>query len=292
MNPTSHFNFNRFLQVLKLDVLGDWRQNLNLLLELFGIALGFILVSMFASTGRHMGNDETLFNDFCRSLADSITLFCTMTFIWLNSRIMRVMNTKEKRIGYLMLPATRLEKFVSRVVYVTVGSIVMLLVALLLAEVARLLIVLIFGFDDAFLSWSLGNVTDVICSNFTAARIYDESGEYLWNAGPLMTITYCLFYQSSIILGGTYFYRRPFFKTIFVQWAIAMIFGALMAFFLGYFNFDLDDTLLFSFFRSITVTQVEVFISIILLALTLLFWYLSYRIFVHSQITDHKFLRS
>lgn len=291
MNTTSHFNFNRFVQVLKLDVLGDWKQNLTLLLETLGFVLVFFVVPMFESEVRYMGNDEVLFNDFCRSVAHSMTFFCSIAFIWLNSRIMRVMNTKEKRISYLMLPATNLEKFVSRTVYVTLGAIVMLLVAILLAELIRLLIVLIFGMNDALLSWSLDNVAEIIRTNFTVPRIYDESGEYLWNAVPLMSIASFLCYQSIFVLGGVSFYRHPFFKTLFVQWAIAMILGALFFFFAGYINFDFDNNALLSFLQSVSVTQVEIATSVILIALAALFWYFSYRIFVNSQITERKFFR-
>lgn len=50
------------------------------------------------------------------------------------------MITKEKRIAFLMLPATMIEKFVARFLIVTVGMAAAIIVAASLAEITRYLV--------------------------------------------------------------------------------------------------------------------------------------------------------
>ena len=60
------------------------------------------------------------------------------------------MNSKEKRISYLLLPATMFEKFLSRFVIVTVFLSIQVFVALLALELSRYLLQPLFRLPAEF----------------------------------------------------------------------------------------------------------------------------------------------
>ena len=75
--------------------------------------------------------------DYINSHTRGFALVFYLTLFYQTAEIMSNMRTKESRLSYLMLPATMLEKFLARFLYVTAGIVLMFLVSSLLAEVVR-----------------------------------------------------------------------------------------------------------------------------------------------------------
>ena len=90
------------------------------------------------------------FDDFSDVLAASFFSILFFGGSFTASYILESMNTQQKRTSYLMLPATMLEKFLSRFLYVTAGFVIMTTLALLLAEATRFLLMPLFGWAAAF----------------------------------------------------------------------------------------------------------------------------------------------
>ena len=78
-------------------------------------------------------------------MISAFTLILVFGGIYTASGIMENMNTQQNRISILMLPATSLEKFITRTVYVTLGFALPIIMALFLAEATRFLFLPIFN---------------------------------------------------------------------------------------------------------------------------------------------------
>ena len=87
---------------------------------------------------------------------------------------MENMITKEKRIAFLMLPATMIEKFVARFLIVTVGLAVAVFVAASLAEITRYLLLPLFNVPETFHQSVLYNLLSM--ASVDGEQIYRGSG--------------------------------------------------------------------------------------------------------------------
>ena len=114
------------------------------------------------------------------------------------------MATREKRIAYLMLPATSFEKYLSRLLYSLVVYTAAFFVAFGLADLTGSVVGAVFNPGT-----SLGSATTGLF-DFLGTRPYDGSGPGLFTD---LAIFY-LFFHSCFILGGNIWYKHPFPKTI------------------------------------------------------------------------------
>ena len=142
MNTNRHFSFARLALVMKRDLMENWKANLYRFLGPYAVIL-FVMLMGYMKISVN-------FAEFSSVIAGifSYILFIGSTFM--AAHMMETMDTQQKRISYLMLPATSLEKFISRALHVTVGFWVMTILALLLAEATRFLFLPLFDLPEAF----------------------------------------------------------------------------------------------------------------------------------------------
>ena len=144
MSTNNTFSFARLALVMKRDFMENWKANLYRFLGPYAVLLLAMLIG-------YAGADE--FDDF---RVYSSIIFSMFTYLLLigsaysASQIMETMDTQQKRLSYLMLPATSLEKFVVRALYVTVGFVVMATLAFMLAEATRFLFLPFFDVHESF----------------------------------------------------------------------------------------------------------------------------------------------
>ena len=121
------FNLNRFWQVFKRLMLVRSSTTLYTFLGLaaatFFILLGF--TSPF--TMKPMTNGELFFGII--QAFESITMCFSIGYFFFVSNIMSDLQRRQDRIGEIMLPATNLEKFVARILYVSIGYLVLCIAA-------------------------------------------------------------------------------------------------------------------------------------------------------------------
>ena len=128
-------------------------------------------------------NEMVNFKEFANIIAGSFGCMLFIGGTYYASYIMETMNTQQKRISFLMLPATSLEKFVVRGLYVTIGFFVLMMVALLLAEATRFLFQPLFDLPDVFHQSTLPYVIDrlnflVDSSSLTLSNTWPEEQYY------------------------------------------------------------------------------------------------------------------
>lgn len=184
------------------------------------------------------------------------------------------MKTTQQRIMFKMLPASYIEKFLARYVYVFILLLIGFFVAFCLADVARILICEIAGFE-----WCQSGIP-MLFEEWSDASNFSNNGVEL----PKFTFAlnlWALWIHSTYILGGVFFRRRQF------------IFTALLHFVLGM-------AVLWVFSRSIIgESKIDVMMRIedmsyalaaLFAALTVFNYWLSFRLFKRMQVINNKWV--
>ena len=277
MNTNRYFSFSRLGLVMKRDFMENWKTNLYRFLGPYTI---FLLVMWFSSM------NMTNFNEFSDIV--SATFFSVLFFggSFTASYALETMNTQQKRISFLMLPATSFEKFFARFLYVTVGFVVLSTIALLLAEVTRFLLLPLFDLPDTFKQSTLPSVWQTIMNvrtfNFNGSGIMESVVGWL----------FLIWIHSFFLLGGCRWYKNAFWKTL------GLI--ILVNFFFIFVSVNLvesldegvmEEILLWceANFSWVTVTGILSFAIVMFMLLILLNWWLSYRCFTRQQVIKPKF---
>ena len=289
MSTNNTFSFSRLALVMKRDWMENWKKNLNLFLAM---SLAFLTVYLFQMNdfdypivGENMSIDAM---DYINSHTQGFALVFYLTLFYQAAEIMSNMRTKESRLSYLMLPATMLEKFLARFLYVTAGIVLMLLVSSLLAEVVRWAFMPFFhSLADRFkiFVWAgaWGNIFD---SFIGESKLLMNNGAFV-PQGIMNTLVF-FWFHSLFVLGGSYFGKHAFFKTWGTMISVVLAFVGL--------GVLLDTVEVWNFLRPIMdfITQIPEAMAFFLIAFiffcfTALNWWLSYKLFTRQQIIKPKF---
>ena len=289
MSTNNTFSFARLALVMKRDFMENWKTNLYRFLGPYAVIL-FVMLMGYMKISVN-------FAEFSSVIAGifSPILFIGSTFM--AAHMMETMDTQQKRISYLMLPATSLEKFISRALHVTVGFWVMTILALLLAEATRFLFLPLFDLPEAFHQSTLPGVLarlDILAdsSDMTISNTWPEKQNYsiLW--GQICSLLYMGWMHSFFILGGCHWQKHPFWKTLGILiiahiLILAVFINALVQLMEN--NWEMYHDQLEPIFGNVSINQSLTFFSVLLAMLIILNWWLSYRCFTRQQVIKPKF---
>lgn len=287
------FSMTRVQHIMRRDLIENWKSNLYGLLGIFA-ACFFPMLGFLWSAERwtEEGYPEVYsFERFCGNMLGIIAMVVSVAMIYYASRIMKCMDNKEKRISYLLLPATELEKFFSRALFVTVGTALMILVALLALELTHYLLLPLFDLPAVY---SQPMLVEVFSMRWAHASV-DATGEpvYSWWLMQLLVWIFCLWNHSLFILGGSFWYKHPFLKTIGACLAVTILGGILFANLAeGGFLVRFSDWMQEHYQDTPqTVNGLLTIISVVFLLFTVFNWWLSYRLFTRSEVVKRKLWR-
>lgn len=287
------FSMTRVQHIMRRDLIENWKSNLYGLLGIFA-ACFFPMLGFLWSAERwtEEGYPEVYsFERFCGNMLGIIGMVVSVAMIYYASRIMKCMDNKEKRISYLLLPATELEKFFSRALFVTVGTALMILVALLALELTHYLLLPLFDLPAVY---SQSMLVEVFSMRWAHASV-DATGEpvYSWWLMQLLVWIFCLWNHSLFILGGSFWYKHPFLKTIGACLAVTILGGILFANLAeGVFLARFSDWMQEHYQDTPqTVNGLLTIISVVFLLFTVFNWWLSYRLFTRSEVVKRKLWR-
>ena len=296
------FSFSRFTAVLKCDLMENWLRYVGVFAILFFANLAYQLVDIKdvveLSTLRALPVEE-----YMRQLAiDCVPFFYGVLALALMCAAADMtavpFKTKGRAMNYLMMPATKLEKFLSRVFINVVMVLVMAYVALFLADLARMLYVAIFDIEG-FYGFTVHEVfVDVSDDLF---ELYRMGGE-MWGTtidgtvcivefNPfygVITATavslYLIFMHSLFLLGGCFWRKGAIVKTLFVIFVVLVAVVWIFVYFESEFLSLVNSVFvpLFETEQRAGMTLMSIAIPV-LLALTGLNWWLSYRLFSRKQ---------
>lgn len=285
MDTNRYFSFTRLGYVMKRDFMENWKVNLY---RFLGPYAGFLMVIFFCYM---VDCDYSSFKGIM-NVALTLVLICGGAFN--ASYILETMNTREKRISYLMLPATSLEKFVSRAMYVTLGFVMTIIIALLLAEATRFLFLPFFDLPEGYHQ----SILPYLYESFTTVAPMKFVGEGAAESQAIRYTSFILSWlllfwgHSFFILGGCYWQKHPFWKTLGVIILANNLLGLLLFLLvqsLDNFNWNIDEEWLEAHLSWISAEGLMSFFAVLLTLLIAPNWWLSYRCFTRQQVIKPKF---
>ncbi|MBR5847777.1 MAG: hypothetical protein IKY72_08310 [Bacteroidaceae bacterium] len=305
------FSFARFAAVLKCDLMENWVRYVGVFAILFFANLAYQLTDIKdvveLSTLRALPVEE-----YMRQLAiDCVPLFygvLSLSLMCAAADMTTVpFRTKGHATNYLMMPATNMEKFLSRVFINVVMVIVMAYVALFLADLARMLYVAIsdiegfYGFtvptvwNELFEplreAYKNGGVGYVIVDNEIVRPEWEMSMAIM----AVATLVLSMFYVHSIIfLGGCIWRKGALLKTIFMVFMIAFLIIWVIAQIIP--SEEWIEIVFYPWVESVAESEKEfmrfVFLitNVVFATFTILHWWLSYRLFSRKQMIPRMHL--
>ena len=274
MKTSNIFSFTRMMQVMKLDLQENWKRNLSQFVLLYG---AFIVINL-SFLGSHSGETPTNehFEIFTYSLIGMSIFAAQIMLLVFASNMNDNRQTKEKRISSLMLPATNAEKFVNRALLNTVGALIQIAVAWILADITRLMITPLFDVPESYRQLCLPMVIRKMHLIRINTPAIVETSIQLFFAIMLAAQVWV---HSLFILGGSFFYKKPFAKTFGILFGGFFVLATILPKYPINMLKNVNDHTLYG----------------IMLAVLIIFiianWALSYRCFVKAQVTERKILR-
>ena len=284
MNNT--FSIKRFGMILRWNLLTNWRHYLN---TTIGMAIGLSMVTLTnIGSGTRL---EEIGADWGLSDTDVMVhtlgnFFPFMAFIFcfaITAYIFANMGTKLQRETFMLLPGSNAEKYLSRLLFATVGAAAQFGIAVVVADAVQALAGL-FLHPDFHPSLTLATIksieqkpligivlgSDVICQVLLS---------------QVSTAAVVLFSSSFAVLGGTIFRKQPAVVTGSI-W-LALIIGT------AYTLVHLGEAGLLDRIPTIGVNEVNwilVSVSAILTIIAAINYWLSYRIFCRMQVICNKWI--
>ena len=297
------FSFARLGAVLKCDLVEHRWSNIAAFFILFAAFLASQLANMNSIIGtglRHSIQPDQYMPSLAANFVPFFYGVLSLTLMCAAADMCGVpLKTKGRGLNYLMMPATNMEKFVARALVNTILLIVMAFAALLLADLVRMLFVPLFEVKE-FYGFTLPRILAEFGETFSSA--YRTGGD-VWGPtvdGTVRVIGFSAYYgavnvttmvaaflfaHSLFILGGCVWRKAAIIKIwitqIVVTSAVVWIFVKLEPYVLPWLGEVL--TSLFETEQHAGMTLMSIAIPV-LLALTALNWWLSYRLFSRKQV--------
>ena len=286
MNKT--FDLHRFGMVLRWDLLTNWK---GYFYRTAGLAIGIILLSIsmlyFFLHSYFIVEKGLDFYYECRMTVFLAAIF-TLLFFVSASNIFGNMKTKLQRESFLMLPANNLEKYAARLLMMSIGSILMMMIATLIADFVQF----VFSFFmtpghhasiiGCFLSQIYKTATDT-SNNPISILAWQSKIE-----AALVGWSFLIMIYSFTLLGGTFFRKQPIILTAVSGIIIYMI--------VGYCGSKLEDWGAFDFYTHLnhdnpgTSLCIAIFWSVVFLALAAGSLWASYKLFTRMQVICNKWI--
>ena len=304
------FSFSRFAAVLKCDLMENWLRYVGVFAILFFANLAYQLVDIKDVVELSMLRGVPTEEYMGRLASDCVPLFYGVLALALMCAAADMtavpFKTKGRGMNYLMMPATKLEKFLSRVFINVVMVLVMAYVALFLADLARILYAAIsdiegfYGFtvhevfvdvsDDLFELYRMGGEMWGTTIDGTV-RIVEFNPFYGVITATAVSL-YLIFMHSLFLLGGCFWRKGAIVKTLFVIFVVLVAVVWIFVYFESEFL-----SLVNSVFVPLLETEQRAGMTLmsiaipVLLALTGLNWWLSFRLFSRKQAVapQHRF---
>ena len=287
MNKT--FDLHRFGMVLRWDLLTNWK---SYFYSMAGLAIGIILLSISMLYSFPHSHFIVEGGDLGNYYEDSMTGFLAtilIAFFFVSAcNIFSNTKTKLQRESFMMLPANNLEKYAARFLMMSVGSILIMVIATLIGDFVQF--ILSFFMTPGYHASIIGSSLSQIYKAATDAGnnpISILAGQCKIDAA-LLGWSFLIMIYSFTLLGGTFFRKQPIILTAVSGIIIFMI--------IGYCGSKLEEWGAFDFFKHLnydnpgTSLCMAIFWSVIFLALAASSLWASYKIFTRMQVICNKWI--
>lgn len=275
-----NFDLHRLSMVLRWDILTNWKRHLG---ATAGLAIGisiYCVLRLFSMRYWLNSTDvELAGHQYQVSVCMFFSVIAFIAFYVLASCIFNNMKTKLQRESFLMLPACNLEKFVARLLMMSIGALVQLFAAVILADVIQFIFSFIITPDfHISITWAvLSHIIPII-------QPFDN--DWLkW----ITLYSFILFSHSFATLGGTFYRKLPVLLTACT--------GILLSMILGYIINKLGEAGVFDFFSHINFSNgstadycITITAFFVFLALAAFNYWASYKLFTRMQVICNKWI--
>ena len=287
MNKT--FDLHRFGMVLRWDLLTNWK---DYFYRTAGLAICIILLSismLYSFPHSHFiveGGDLSNYYE-CRMTGFLAAIFILLFFVSA-SNIFGNMKTKLQRESFLMLPANNLEKYAARFLMMSIGSIIMMMIATLIADFVQFVFSFFMtpGHHASIIGCFISQIYKT-ASNSCNNPISILAGQCKIDAA-LLGWSFLIMIYSFCLLGGTFFRKQPIILTAVSGIIIFMI--------VGYCGSKLEAWGAFDFYTHLkydnpgTSLCIAIFWSVVFLALAAGSLWASYKLFTRMQVICNKWI--
>ena len=288
MNKT--FDLHRFGMVLRWDLLTNRK---SYFCSIAGLAIGIIMLSIpmlynFPSSRVIRAGGDL--SDYYRcSIVGFLAAIVILFFFISACNIFSNMKTKLQRESCLMLPANNLEKYAARFLMMSIGSIIMMLIATLIADFVQFILSFFMtpGYHASIIGSSLRQIyeaaIDTTCNNPISILAWQSKIE-----AALVGWSFLIMIYSFTLLGGTFFRKQPIILTAVSGIIIFMI--------IGYCGSKLEEWGAFDFYTHLnydnpgTSLCIAIFWSVVFLALAAVSLWASYKLFTRMQVICNKWI--
>ena len=286
MNKT--FDLHRFGMVLRWDLLTNWK---SYFYSIAGLAIGIIMLSismLYSFPHSHFIVEGDLGNYYEGNMTGFLAAIVILFFFISPCNIFSNMKTKLQRENFMMLPANNLEKYAARFLMMSVGSILMMLIATLIADFVQFVLSFFMtpGYHASIIGSSISQIYKA-ATNTGDNPICILAGQYKIDAAILGWSFLTMIY-SFCLLGGTFFRKQPIILTAVSGIIIFMI--------IGYCGSELEEWGAFDFFKHFnydnpgTSLCIAIFWSVVFLALAAFSLWASYKLFTRMQVICNKWI--
>lgn len=289
-----NFNIKRFGRLLWCDLVGNKKKNLRIFAVL---VMTCMLVFVFSLLKHHIyghaGYVGMSIEDWeCMVIHNAIGplmfVFFFLVLVIAPGQACKHLSTKQKRIAALMLPATNLEKYLSRFVLVTIFLPLAFLLAVIVADCLRMLVFPIFGHAlPAVFPGFFARLGDTLVDNARLLTLEPfpiamDNGIVLYSVPSvfmlLLGVGGLLLFHSIFMLGSSLFRRFAALFTMLILVGLMILSGLLVP----------EDCDIEAKLNPEVVIYCTTGVTWIL---ALVCYYFSYRIFTRIQVIPRKLLR-
>lgn len=275
-------DFHRLAMVLRWDALSNWKKYVR---STLGLAFVFSFICIWYQFMR--SNGYVTYNDVKDLYLGSVSgLFMFISFIiffFCGSRIFINMKTKASRSLFLMLPATNMEKFISRLLYTVLGTSLMIVASWIIADIIQFVFSLFLtpGMQGSLVGTAFEEL--FLKDNFDSSHFIVRNGtSVLGQTFPvgMLLLSLTIFTHSFFTLGGTVFRKSATLLTICTSFILMFLTVLISSF--------VDADVLRHLDQSIEPNTFGWLMVMVLLLLSAFNYWAAYKLFTHMQIINNK----
>lgn len=276
-------DFHRLAMVLRWDALSNWKKYVR---STLGLAFVFSFICIFYQFNWR-SNGYVTYNDvkdlYLGSVSGMFMFISFIIFFFCGSRIFINMKTKASRSLFLMLPATNMEKFTSRLLYTVLGTSLMIVASWIIADIIQFVFSLFLtpGMQGSLVGTAFEEL--FLKNNFDSSHFVVRNGtSVLGQTFPvgMFLLSLTIFTHSFFTLGGTIFRKSATLLTICSSFILMFLMALVSSF--------VDDDVLVHFVQSMQPNTFGWLMVNVFLLLSVFNYWASYKLFTHMQIINNK----
>ena len=265
-------DFYRLAMVLRWDALSNWKKYVR---NTLGLAFVFSFICIFYQFNWR-SNGYVTYNDVKDLYLGNVSgLFMFISFI--------NMKTKASRSLFLMLPATNMEKFTSRLLYTVLGTSLMIVASWIIADIIQFVFSLFLtpGMQGSLVGTAFEEL--FLKNNFDSSHFVVRNGtSVLGQTFPvgMFLLSLTIFTHSFFTLGGTVFRKSATLLTICSSFILMFLMVLISSF--------VDEDVLRHLVQSMEPNTFGWLMVMVLLLLSAFNYWAAYKLFTHMQIINNK----